>query len=91
MVREEAVRATLTVDLGPGRIRRCLLGIALSCLILAGCPVWPSAQIAFSRSYRDGGEWVVEFQCWGETYHVRTPDRDAMRILDAILWERSRR
>jgi len=103
------MRLTLAIDLGPGRTRRWVLGIVCACLCLASCPVWPSAQIAFSRSYYSPGEWtavekpwgieyawreprwVVEWQTWGETYRVYTSNRNAMRIVDAILWERGRR
>ena len=34
--------------------------------------------------------WWVEWQMYGEQYRVASYDRDSMRVLDAILWERSR-
>jgi len=73
------------------RIRHRAYGVVAVCLALASCPVWPSLEVSFSESYRDGEEWVVSWVTNGRTFHVRTPDRNAARIVDVVLWERGRR
>jgi hypothetical protein len=73
------------------RIRRRAYGVVAVCLALACCPVWPSLEVQFSDCYFDSEEWVVSWVTNGRTFHVRTPDRNAARIVDVVLWERGRK
>jgi hypothetical protein len=73
-----------------GPMRRRFAAVSLACLFLCGCVCWPSGQWGAVQMVRGEGVWFVFFEMWGSEYHVSTPDRDAARLVEALIWTRGR-
>lgn len=74
-----------------GYLRRRAYTIVIVCLCLASCPVWPNSQYQLITNRKDtDGAWIIEWTTEGTKYGVKAYDRPSMRVLDALLWVRSR-